>query len=100
MPSGIKDFFLKIKKKMTFKFIDSLLQNLSDLLDDKEEYNVIFEVGQEPNKKFFAAHSAVLRYRSSYFNKELKNAIPEENNFIRTINRPDISANVFETILK
>ena len=48
---------------MTFKFLEKLSQDFSELLNDKEEYNVIIEVGQEQNKKSFTAHSAVLRYR-------------------------------------
>ncbi|RHZ75063.1 hypothetical protein Glove_217g289 [Diversispora epigaea] len=86
---------------MTLKFLEKLSQDLTELLNDKEEYNIVIEVDQEQNKKIFTAHSTVLRYRSSYFNKELTNAIPnDDNNNIKTITKPDISSQMFEIILK
>ncbi|RHZ75131.1 hypothetical protein Glove_217g38 [Diversispora epigaea] len=85
---------------MTFKFLEKLSQDFSELLNDKEEYNVIIEVGQEQNKKSFTAHSAVLRYRSSYFNKELTNTILNDDNNNKIITNPNISARIFEIILK
>ncbi|RHZ44231.1 hypothetical protein Glove_750g54 [Diversispora epigaea] len=79
---------------MTFQF----LEDFTKLLNDKKKYNVIIEVDQEPNKKTFTAHSSVLRYRSSYFNKELTNTFPNDD--IKTITIPDISSQMFEIILK
>ncbi|RHZ73613.1 hypothetical protein Glove_230g49 [Diversispora epigaea] len=84
---------------MTFKFLDKLSQDFSELLNDKEEFNVIIEVGREPNKKTFTAHSAVLRYRSSYFNKELTNTVLSDDNN-KIIIKPNISAQIIEIILK
>ncbi|RHZ58871.1 hypothetical protein Glove_367g26 [Diversispora epigaea] len=49
--------------------------------------------------KSFAAHSVVLRCRSSYFDKELEN-VPSDKNHIKTIIKPNISAPLFEIILK
>ncbi|RHZ89673.1 hypothetical protein Glove_13g291 [Diversispora epigaea] len=84
---------------MTLKFLDKLSRDFSELLNDKEEYNVVIEVGQEQYKKTFTAHSAVLRYRSSYFSKELTNTVPnDENNKI--IIKPFISVQIFEILLK
>ncbi|RHZ73536.1 hypothetical protein Glove_230g210 [Diversispora epigaea] len=85
---------------MKYLFLDKLIQNFSEILNDNEEYNVIIEVGNELDKKTFTAHSVILRYRSSYFNKELKNTVPEINNIIKTITIQNISAEVFEIILK
>ncbi|RHZ76582.1 hypothetical protein Glove_196g55 [Diversispora epigaea] len=81
---------------MTFKFFDKLSQNLIELLSDKDEYNVIIIV---KNEKSFTAHSNVLKCRSPYFRKELKNIIPNENN-IKTIIRPNISDEIFDIILQ
>ncbi|RHZ73548.1 hypothetical protein Glove_230g100 [Diversispora epigaea] len=83
---------------MTFKLLDRLSQDFSELLNDKEECNVIIEVGQEQNKKAFTAHSAVLRYRSSYFSKELTNIVPNDDNN-KIIIKPNISAQMFELIV-
>ncbi|RHZ83762.1 hypothetical protein Glove_87g193 [Diversispora epigaea] len=84
---------------MSFKFFDKLSQDFSELLSDKKEYNVVIEIDKEENKKSFNAHSVVLRYRSSYFDKELENATTNENH-IKTIIKPNISAQIFEIILK
>ncbi|RHZ78387.1 hypothetical protein Glove_165g121 [Diversispora epigaea] len=84
---------------MSFEFFDKLSQDFSELLNDKKEYNVIIEVDKEENKKSFTTHSDVLRYRSPYFDKELENATMNENN-IKTIIKPNISAQIFEIILK
>ncbi|RHZ75163.1 hypothetical protein Glove_217g52 [Diversispora epigaea] len=43
---------------------------------------------------------SALRYRSSYFNKELKNAPPNGNNKYKIITNPNISAQIFEIIPK
>ncbi|RHZ73543.1 hypothetical protein Glove_230g54 [Diversispora epigaea] len=85
---------------MKFKFLEKLSQDISELLNDKEEYNVIIEVGQKQNKKTFTAHSTVLRYRSFYFGKELTNTVPSEDNNNKIITKPNISAQIFEIILK
>lgn len=83
---------------MKFNFFDKLSQDFSELLNDKDDYNVIIEVDQNRDMKTFTAHTAILRYRSSYFNKELTNAAYD--NHIKTISEPKISARVFEIILR
>ncbi|RHZ88276.1 hypothetical protein Glove_24g71 [Diversispora epigaea] len=80
---------------MILKFFDKLSQNLIELLSDKDDYNVIIIV---KNEKSFTAHSSVLKCRSPWFRKELKNIIPNENN-IKTITKPDISDEIFDIIL-
>ncbi|RHZ44428.1 hypothetical protein Glove_726g2 [Diversispora epigaea] len=84
---------------MSFKFFDTLSQDFSELLNDKKEYNVIIEVDKEENKKSFTSHSVVLRYRSTYFTKELENTATNENH-VKTIIKPNISTQIFEIILK
>ncbi|RHZ89533.1 hypothetical protein Glove_13g144 [Diversispora epigaea] len=82
---------------MSLKFFDELSRNLIELLNDKEDYNVIIEV--ENKNKSFMAHSNVLKYRSSYFRKELENIQPNENN-IKTIIKSSVSSQIFDVILK
>ncbi|RHZ48308.1 hypothetical protein Glove_553g8 [Diversispora epigaea] len=84
---------------MSFKFFDKLSQDFSELLNDEKEYNVVIEVDKEENKKSFTSHSVVLRYRSTYFTKELENIATNENH-VKTIIKPNISAQIFEIILK
>ena len=84
---------------MSFKFFDKLSQDFSELLNDEKEYNVVIEVDKEENRKSFTSHSVVLRYRSTYFTKELENIATCENH-VKTIIKPNISAQIFEIILK
>ncbi|RHZ76565.1 hypothetical protein Glove_196g71 [Diversispora epigaea] len=81
---------------MTLKFFDKLSRNFIELLSDKDDFNVIIIV---KNEKSFTAHSNVLKCRSPYFSKELKNIIPNENN-VKTISKPNISDEIFNVILK
>ncbi|RHZ89895.1 hypothetical protein Glove_9g181 [Diversispora epigaea] len=82
--------------KMALKFFDTLSQNFTKLLNDKDDYNVIIEV---EDKKKFTAHSNVLKCRSPYFRKELDTINPNENN-VKTIIKPKISAQILDIILK
>ncbi|RHZ46427.1 hypothetical protein Glove_621g4 [Diversispora epigaea] len=84
---------------MAIKFFDKLSQDFSELINDKKEYNVVIEVDKEENMKPFTAHSVVLRYRSSYFDKELENVTANEN-YVKTIIKPNISFQIFEIILR
>ncbi|RHZ88266.1 hypothetical protein Glove_24g54 [Diversispora epigaea] len=81
---------------MTFQFFDKLSRNFVELLSDKDDFNIIIIV---KNEKSFKAHSNVLKCRSPYFRKELKNIIPNENN-IKTITKPNISDKIFDIIIK
>ena len=45
---------------MSFKFFDKLSQDFSELLNNKNEYNVVIEVDKEENKESFTAHSVIL----------------------------------------
>ncbi|RHZ87568.1 hypothetical protein Glove_33g45 [Diversispora epigaea] len=82
---------------MSLKFFDKLSQNFIELLNDKDDYNVVVEV--ENKEKSFTAHSNVLKYRSSYFRQELENIQPNEKN-IKIITKPSISSKIFDVILK
>ncbi|RHZ86044.1 hypothetical protein Glove_55g66 [Diversispora epigaea] len=84
---------------MSFKFFDKLSQDFSKLLNDKKQYNVVIEVDKGENMKSFTAHSVVLCYRTSYFDKELEDAAMNENH-IKTIIIPNISAQIFEIVLR
>ncbi|RHZ77465.1 hypothetical protein Glove_177g152 [Diversispora epigaea] len=82
---------------MSLNFFDKLSQNLIELLNDGDGYNVIIEV--ENKEKSFTAHSNVLKFRSSYFRRELENIQPNENN-IKIIIKSSISAQIFNVILQ
>ncbi|RHZ70820.1 hypothetical protein Glove_266g16 [Diversispora epigaea] len=82
---------------MSLNFFDKLSQNLIELLNDKDDYNVIIEV--ENKEKSFTAHSNVLKFRSSYFRRELESIQQNENN-IKIIIKPSISVQIFNVILQ
>ncbi|RHZ81682.1 hypothetical protein Glove_117g242 [Diversispora epigaea] len=82
---------------MALKFFDKLSQNFIELLNDSDDYNVIIEVKND--EKSFTAHSNILKYRSSYFRRELENIHPNQNN-IKTITESSTSSQIFEIILK
>ncbi|RHZ68608.1 hypothetical protein Glove_294g151 [Diversispora epigaea] len=81
---------------MTFKFFDKLSQNFIELINDKDDYNVVIKV---KNEKLFTAHSNILKCRSPYFRKELENTTPGKNN-VKTISKRNVSDQIFEIILK
>ncbi|RGB23579.1 BTB/POZ protein, partial [Rhizophagus diaphanus] len=85
---------------MTSIFHSSLLKDLSLILNDADDYDVIIQVGENQNTKEFRAHSVILRARSSYFKGALStNWITKKNNMIM-FNKPNITPIVFEMILK
>ncbi|RIB30214.1 hypothetical protein C2G38_2027033 [Gigaspora rosea] len=58
---------------MAIEFFKKLSNDLTNLLENGEDYNVIIEVGQIPNRQIFKAHSIILNYRCFYLREELIN---------------------------
>ena len=50
-------------------FLPKLSQNLLEILNDEEYYDITIEVGKDPNVKIFRAHMIILNYRSSYLRR-------------------------------
>src|SRR5437764_1330846 len=48
------------------KFLPKLSQNLLEILNDDEYYDITIEVGNDPYVKVFRAHMVILNYRSPY----------------------------------
>ncbi|POG81476.1 hypothetical protein GLOIN_2v1508245, partial [Rhizophagus irregularis DAOM 181602=DAOM 197198] len=53
------------------KLLTKLSQNLLEILDNEEHYDIIIEVGNDPYIKIFHAHMIILNYRFSYFRRIL-----------------------------
>ncbi|RIB16427.1 hypothetical protein C2G38_2189936 [Gigaspora rosea] len=81
------------------QFFEKLSNNYLELLENKEDFNVIIKIGESPNDKPFQAHSAILKHRSLYFRNELK-TVGKDGNNIKTINLKNISIQQFEIIIK
>ncbi|POG73418.1 hypothetical protein GLOIN_2v1586365, partial [Rhizophagus irregularis DAOM 181602=DAOM 197198] len=53
------------------KFLSKLSQNLLEILNDEEYYDITIEVGNDPNVRTFRAHMVILNYRSPYLRRIL-----------------------------
>ena len=88
------------KLAMTSIFHSGLSKDLSLILIDADDFNVIIQVGENRNMKEFYAHSVILRARSPYFKSAFSsNWITKKNDMIM-FNKPNIAPAVFEMILK
>jgi len=85
---------------MTSIFHSGLSKDLSLILNDAEEFNVIIQVGENQNTKEFRVHSVILRARSPYFKRALSSNWATKKNDIIMFNKPNITPIVFDMILK
>ncbi|CAG8438100.1 8517_t:CDS:2 [Scutellospora calospora] len=85
---------------MTSDFLIGLSRDLAALLQNGDDYNVLLQVGEEPDVKSFKVHSAILRARCPYFRAALSSnwVRKEENPTI--FRKSNISPSVFDLILK
>jgi len=85
---------------MTSIFHSGLSKDLSLILNEADDFNVIIQVGENQNVKEFKAHSVILRARSSYFKSALSaNWITKKDNMIM-FSKPNVTPTVFDMILK
>ena len=83
---------------MTSIFHSGLSKDLSLILNDADDFNVVIQVGENNNTKEFRAHSVILRARSLYFKSAFSTEwITRENNMIM-FNKPNIAPTVFDMI--
>lgn len=85
---------------MTSIFHSGLLKDISSLLNDADDFNVIIKVGDYEYVKEFRAHSVILRARCPYFKNELSDEKSTKKNNMITFNIPNITPTVFEMVLK
>src|SRR4051794_20009159 len=60
-------------QKTSTQFLPYLLQDLTKLLENKKNHDIIINVGKNDSKKEFYAHSIILETRSAYFEDALSN---------------------------
>ena len=80
------------------KFLPKLSQNLLEILDDDEYYDIKIEVGKDPHVKVFRAHMVILYYRSSYLRRVLSTRRDGGN--LAHIKLPNILPEIFQIILR
>src|SRR4051812_47357331 len=69
---------------MSCNFESEVSKAFGRLLENETDYNVIINIGEEPDIKEFHAHHIILRCRSEYFNKILsdENIKKKDGNYI------------------
>ena len=79
------------------KFLPKLSQNLLEILEDNEYYDVTIEVGKDPYVKVFRAHMIVLCYRSPYLRRVLSANKKRNDGTLIHIKLPNILSEIFQS---
>ncbi|EXX79514.1 uncharacterized protein OCT59_021282 [Rhizophagus irregularis] len=82
------------------KFLPKLSQNLLEILNDDEYYDITIEVGNDPYVRVFRAHIVVLYYRSPYLRRILSTNKKKNDETLTHIKLPNISPEIFQIILR
>ena len=85
---------------MADKFLTKLSQNLLEILNDEEYYDITIEVGNDPYVKVFRAHMVILNYRSPYLRRILSSNKKKNDGTLVHIKLPNISPEIFQIILR
>ncbi|RIA85600.1 hypothetical protein C1645_879196 [Glomus cerebriforme] len=82
------------------KLLPKLSQNLLEILNDDEYYDITIEVGNDPYVKVFRAHMVILHYRSPYLKRMLSTNKKKNDGILVQIKLPNISPEIFQIILR
>ena len=82
------------------KILPKLSQNLLEILDDDEYYDITIEVGNDPYVKIFRAHMNILNYRSPYLRRILSTNKKKNDGNLSHIKLPNILPEIFQIILR
>src|SRR5690349_11624636 len=93
-------FFLTLIKKMVNKLLENLSQNLLEILNDQDYYDITIEVGTDPHVQVFRAHMVILNYRSSYLRRILSTNKKNNDGILVHIKFPNILPEIFHVILR
>ncbi|RHZ89562.1 hypothetical protein Glove_13g195 [Diversispora epigaea] len=85
---------------MTLNFYENLSSDFIKLLENGDDHNVIIEVGESSIMQPFKVHSTVLCYRCPYLYDEFKKSTMSNDDNIKIIQKPQISAKNFDIIIK
>ena len=87
-------------QKTSTQFLPYLLQDLTKLLENKRNHDIIINVDKNDSKKEFYAHSIILETRSAYFENAFSNGLIKNENDVFILDFPDISVNVFDILIR
>ena len=82
------------------KFLSKLSQNLLEILNEEEYYDITIEVGNDPHVKIFRSHMVILYYRSSYLRRILSTIKKKNDGTLAHIKLPNIVPEIFQIILR
>ena len=82
------------------KFLPKLSQNLLEILDDDEFYDITIEVGSDPHVRVFRAHMVILCYRSPYLRRILLTDQKKNDGTLAHVKLTSILPETFEIILR
>ena len=82
------------------KLLPKLSQDLLEILNDEEYYDVTIEVGIDPYVKVFRAHMVILFYRSPYLKRILSTNKKKNDGTLTHIKLPNVSPEIFQIILR
>src|ERR1051325_4285111 len=85
---------------MVDELLTELSQNLLEILDDEEYYDITIEVGNDPYVKIFRAHMVILKYRSPYLRRILSTNKKKNDGTLAHIKLPNILPENFHVILR
>ena len=83
------------------KLLTKLSQNLLEILNDEEYYDITIEVGNDPlNTKTFHGHMAILSCRSPYLRRILSTNKKKNDGTLTHVKLPNVSPEIFQIILR
>src|SRR5579871_6469874 len=85
---------------MADKLLTKLSQNLLEVLNDEEYYDITIEVGNDSHVKVFRAHMVILNYRSPYLRRILSTHKKKNDGTLAHIKLPNILPEIFQIILR
>ncbi|RIA79026.1 BTB/POZ protein [Glomus cerebriforme] len=82
------------------QLLAKLSQNLLEILNEEEYYDITIEVGNDPYVKIFRAQMVILYYRSPYLRRILSTNKKKNDGTLVQIKLPNISPEIFQIILR
>src|SRR6266480_2851148 len=96
----IKGLINSNKDALPLKHISKLVDDLTNLFNESDHYDMEIEVGENDDIRIFKAHSNILKSRSSYFKAALSGGwVKRDENGVILFEKKNISPKIFEVLL-
>ena len=88
------------KNALPLKHIGKLINDLTNVMNESDYYDIEIKIGNGDDVKIFKAHSHILKARSLYFRTALSdNWVERSENGIILFEKENFSPKIFEVIL-